>query len=68
LDFNQKSGKPLKMGLNLSKLKEDLTNLGFSLHENLGTSDIKQRYFHEHPDEYFAKGYEYIACAVVEQR
>jgi len=56
------------MGLNLSKLKEDLTNLGFSLHENLGTSDIKQRYFHEHPDEYFAKGYEYIACAVVEQR
>lgn len=67
LDFNQKSGEPLKMGINPSTLKKDLANLGFSLHENLGPSDIKQRYFHEHPDDYFTKGYEYIACAIVEQ-
>ena len=66
LEFNRKSGEPLKTGINPSTLKEDLASLGLLLHENLNPKDIKERYFHEHSDEYFTKGHEYIACAIVE--
>jgi methyltransferase (TIGR00027 family) len=66
LEINRKNGEPLKTGINPATLKEDLANLGLLLHENLNSKDIKERYFHERSDGYFTKGYEYIACAIVE--
>jgi methyltransferase (TIGR00027 family) len=65
LEFLQKIDEQMKNnGFNPSRLAEDLTTLGFRLHENLSPKDIEERYLHERPDGHLE--YVHFACAVTE--
>ena len=65
LDFLQKIGEQMKHdGFNPASLAEDLTALGFRLHENLSPADIEERYLQERPDGHLE--YVHFACAVTE--
>jgi len=65
LEFLRNIGEPILTGLNPSTLAEDLSSLGFHLHENLSPEDIQERYFQGCTDEYHAQEHGYFACAVV---
>jgi methyltransferase (TIGR00027 family) len=65
LKFLQKIDEQVKTaGFNPSKLAEDLTTLGFRLHENLSPADIEERYLLGRPDGHLE--YVHFACATVE--
>jgi methyltransferase (TIGR00027 family) len=65
LEFLQKIDEQMKTnGFNPSRLAEDLTILGFRLHENLSPEDIEERYLQERPDGHLE--YVHFACAVTE--
>jgi O-methyltransferase involved in polyketide biosynthesis len=64
-EFLQKIGEQMKKdGFNPASLAENLTSLGFRLHENLSPKDIEERYLHERPDGHLE--YVHFACAVTE--
>ena len=65
LEFLRNIGEPMITGLNPSTLDEDLSSLGFHLHENLSQVDIEERYFQGRTDGYHAQEHGYFACAVV---
>ncbi len=65
LEFLQKIDEQMKTdGFNPSRLAENLTTLGFRLHENLSPADIEERYLQERPDGHLE--YVHFACAVTE--
>ena len=65
-EFLQKIDEQMKNnGFNPSRLAEDLTTLGFRLHENLSPAEIEDRYFQGHKDGYHAYEYGHIACPVI---
>jgi hypothetical protein len=53
-------------GFNTESLAENLTSLGFRLHENLSPAEIEERYFQGHKDGCHAYEYGHIACSVIE--
>jgi len=65
LEFLQKIDEQMKNnGFNPSRLAEDLTTLGFHLHENLSPADIEERYLKERPNGHLE--YVHFVCAVTE--
>ncbi len=65
-EFLQKIGEQMKKdGFNPASLAENLTSLGFRLHENLSPAEIEDRYFQGHKDGYHAYEYGHIACPVI---
>ncbi len=66
LELLKTIGEPMITGFNPLTLAEDLTTLGFSLHENLSQDDIEERYFKKHMNGYHSQEHVHFACAVVE--
>jgi methyltransferase (TIGR00027 family) len=65
LEFLRNIGEPMISDFNPSTLDEDLSSLGFNLHENLSPADIEERYFQGRTDGYHTQEHGYFACAVV---
>jgi len=66
LQYLRKISEPMITGFDPSTLRDELACLGFSLQENLGPEDIKERYFKRHTEEYPIHEHGHFACAVVE--
>jgi methyltransferase (TIGR00027 family) len=60
-------GEPMKANFDPSTLATDLENVGLRLKENLGPSDIEDRYFKGRTDGYHAFEHVHFAWAVVEE-
>ncbi|MEN6390949.1 MAG: class I SAM-dependent methyltransferase [Syntrophomonas sp.] len=59
-------GEPQKTGFDPAALASDIMPLGLRLHENLGPSDIQERYFQGQTDGYCAAANVHLAWAVIE--
>ncbi len=66
MELVQKIGEPIITGFNPQKLSEDLTNMGFQLHENMSQADVEGRYLQERTDGYYMQEQAYLACAVIQ--
>lgn len=66
MDLVQNIGEPIITGFNPQKLTEDLTNLGFQLHENMSQADVEERYLQERTDGYYMQEQAHLACAVIQ--
>ena len=63
---SQKAGEPLKSGFNPSMLAEDIRSLGLRLHEDIGPTEIENRYFSGRLDNYHAAKNTHYAWVFVE--
>jgi methyltransferase (TIGR00027 family) len=61
----ERVGEPLKGGLDPRTLASDLARIGLRLREDLGPSEIQQRFFQGRSDGYYAFEQAHLACAVV---
>lgn len=66
MDAARRVGEPPITGFDPSALAAELANLRLSLQENLGPSDIQERYFKERTDGYYACEHVHFVRAVVE--
>jgi methyltransferase (TIGR00027 family) len=64
----RRAGEPMKTGFDPSTLAADLAGCGLRLEENLGPTDIEQRYFAGRTDGYHASPHIHFARATTQGR
>jgi methyltransferase (TIGR00027 family) len=65
IEIVKKVGEPMLTGFEPSTLAADLARVGLRLQEDLGPSDIQERFFAGRPDRYHACEHAHFAWAVV---